>query len=473
MGGTYLNADKNSDPAVVIRIPHLKGPDGARHALGDSITHFAERISDIGWASAACVPHAQNLQIRLIRKIARQRRELIKLIETADGSRQAEAVARLIESSRITDSIIKSEMPQTVVKGLFIELFCEFDQFIGNLIRSISALDESKFYHLKREISIGELKSLGTIDDLRDDLLEKEIESLRRDSYSKQFQYFEKEYDLTLTKFEEWPHFVEASQRRNLFTHAGGVVSDQYRQVCKGAGMLAAELPAVGTQLTLNSTYFYQCCQIVERTGLMLGYTLWRKVFPQDAEQLDRHLNDLIYHFLMVETFDTALRLSDFGLSQPFCKQTSNANRRVRLMNRAIALQRLGRRDESLRQLESEDWSDTLRDFRLALAVLKGDYSEAADLMLKIGREGELVSESGYRSWPLFWEFRKSPEFLESYKTIFGYSFTETVVKDAREADPGLAEPSSRAKSGKTARKLPSPKRAQLPAKAASGLKAA
>ena len=115
-------------------------------------------------------------------------------------------------------------------------------------------------------------------------------------------------------------------------------------------------------------------------------------------------------------------------------KNTSGVDRRIRLINKAIALSRLNKKNDVDQLLGGEDWTDTLRDFSLARAVLEGKYQDAAILMQKIGKEGELVTESAYRNWPLFWEFRKSPEFLAAYEFVFGYSFKNSVAAAALDA---------------------------------------
>ncbi|WP_411885803.1 hypothetical protein [Polaromonas sp. YR568] len=438
-GTSPIREVKVSIPRIV-----LEQPDA--HPLGKAIETFVSRSMDIAWACSIAVPNAQTAQLRLLRKIARQQKNLLEQITSSSGTKQAEATAAMLDNDRNIDLIANSKMPSTIVAGLFIGLFCEFDNFVGEFIRGVAHLDETRFYHLKREVTIGELKGLATIDELRDDLLEKDIESLRRESYPKQFQQLEKDYDLQLTKFDEWPSFVEASQRRNLFTHAGGVTSDQYRQVCLANGNLEKDIPPKGTLLPLDPTYFFAAHKAVERTGVMLGYTLWRKIFPRDPDIADRHLNELIYNRLRLEDFATALRFSNFGLSQPFVKPTSGVMRRMRIVNKAIALKRLNRGAEAISTLDGEDWSGTVRDFSLAQAVLRDNYAEAAALMRKIGKEGEFVTDGGYRNWPLFWHFRKSEEFLKAYKDVFGYSFSETVTSEVRDSEAGTTSPKPAAK---------------------------
>lgn len=439
---------------TVISVPKVtiksNGPDLSSHPIAQSIEKLTSCIRDIGWAVLVSVPHAQKSQIRLMRKLATKQKKNLEAIKKSTGSTQAEATAGVLETARNIDMILASKMPDAIVRGLFIQLFSEFDNYTGNLIRSIATIDESKFFHLKREISIGELKSLPTIDALKHDLLEKEIEDLRRESYPKQFQSLEKDYEIVLTKFDEWGDFIEASQRRNLFTHAGGVVSDQYISMCNANGHNASNSVAKGSQLSLDPEYFFRACAVVEITGIMLGQTLWRKVFSNEHDLANTHLNHLVYEKLRTHDFQVALRLSDFGLSHTINRQTSGIDRRIRVVNKAIALSHLNGPKSAKEYLATEDWSDTLRDFSLARAVLEERYTDAAELMKNIGREGELVTESAYRNWPLFWNFRKRPEFLETYELVFGYSFSSTITSSLGSADVAEVGTPKRSRRAKT-----------------------
>jgi hypothetical protein len=73
--------------------------------------------------------------------------------------------------------------------------------------------------------------------------------------------------------------------------------------------------------------------------------------------------------------------------------------------------------------LGAEDWSGSFRDLRLGVEVLRGNYDEAAKLMREIGKIGELVREAGYRDWPVFREFRESPQFVAAFSEIYGKEF--------------------------------------------------
>jgi hypothetical protein len=54
--------------------------------------------------------------------------------------------------------------------------------------------------------------------------------------------------------------------------------------------------------------------------------------------------------------------------------------------------------------------------------------------MKKIGPEGELTKIDGYLNWPIFREFRSTPQFSSAFLSIFGVAFEVEVRKSAEES---------------------------------------
>jgi len=57
------------------------------------------------------------------------------------------------------------------------------------------------------------------MDDLRFVMLDKEIEALRRKSYIEQFNDLESKFSIKLTKFDNWPSFIEGAPKGEIYLH--------------------------------------------------------------------------------------------------------------------------------------------------------------------------------------------------------------------------------------------------------------
>jgi hypothetical protein len=160
--------------------------------------------------------------------------------------------------------------------------------------------------------------------------------------------------------------------------------------------------------------------------GVMLAHTLWRKVLSGELELADKYLNDLIYEFLQAEQWTDARRVAEFRVAQK--KTSSDLSQKMAIVNLAIAHKFSGS-DKYKGLLKKIDWSSSAPEFKMASAVLLDDFDSAGRIMQAIGKEGELVTESAYHSWPLFKHFRESDIFLNSYLEIYGRAFVGQAEK--------------------------------------------
>lgn len=373
-------------------------------SIGDVIDSFLHRVLDIEDSAFAFLSLASKKYNESAERIQATLSESQRLLDKEDDDdRILLAVKGLRKAIREADRHNNSSPVATLEKSLFIYLFAVFDKYIGDLIAIIYQSNPKLYKNINREISLSEALKYESMDEFKQEVLNKEIEALRRKGYIEQFKDMENKFSIKLTKFSSWPHFIECSQRRNLFTHCDGIVSRQYLDVCNLVGLKREKEPAIGEQLEIGSSYFFQSCHIVCEVGVMLGQTLWRKTQENNIESADSHLSNMVFDFLHMEHWAKAIIISKFALGLP--KISSDATERIFTVNYAIGLKAIDKASAAKNILDRKDWSASTYDFKLAYAVLTENYSEAQDLMTKLGKQGELVSELAYHDWPLFREF--------------------------------------------------------------------
>ena len=209
--------------------------------------------------------------------------------------------------------------------------------------------------------------------------------------------------------------------------HSGGRVTSQYLQACQSAGKsLTVDRQSV---LGVNNTYLATAEELIFEYALRLSQALYRRIFPQNLVNADYALIDYGVHLLVEERWERARKVFSFAHTIPEKLVANEAISRLFLVNLAIALQGLGRDDEALDLLGSIDWSSAHPRFSIVVAVLRVKYPEAAKLM-KANRDA--ISESHYREWPAFRQFRTSKEFQEAFKDVFGKPFIPEVPAQAQ-----------------------------------------
>lgn len=316
----------------------------------------------------------------------------------------------------------------------FCSLIHQYDAYLGRLIHTAFCVKPELLNASQRQISFTELVALSSVEAARDHLIEKEVETVIRDSHVGHFDWMETRFGLSLHKdLSVWPKFIEMTERRNLFVHCDGIVSSQYLTVCKKQGVLHEKPIKVGEQLVVTTEYFSKAVDCILEVGVKLGHVLWRKLQPDMLVNADEALHITTYEFLSEERYPLVKLLLSFAVDT-LKKQASDQIRRLNLINLAIAQYFSGEKDVARKLIASQDWSACEDKFKLAVAVLQNSNEEAVRIMKRIGTNGEITREH-YSSWPLFKEFRHSKEFLNAYKVLFGEGFVlpETEVKGALE----------------------------------------
>jgi hypothetical protein len=436
-----LTMPDNSNAPEILDGP--AGPAGKKqvqeaHPVATAIDGIVHRARDIKVAAGQFLPNALKARKRAFEKIERTLTENAPLLEDPDSHVSVLAQKSVHEALARFYRLRSSRVPEVLERGLFLALFSAFDAFTGDLLRGLYARKPELYAALNKSVSFADVLAASSLHDLKRQVLDEDVESLRRESYVDQFTGLQKRFDVKLTDFDRWPEFVECSQRRNLITHCDGVVTDQYLKVCRDAGIVASQLPASGSRVTLGAKYFFSSCELILEVGLKLGQTLWRKTLPSELGESEAQLMRMLYEALENSNWSRARVIGEFAFGQR--KTSSDFNKKIVVVNYAQALKRSGATEESRKLLEGVDWTAAANDFKLAKAVLLDDYSEATGLVRRIGTKGDLIDEASYHTWPLFIEFRETDAFALAYADVFGHPYAVKLRREADEASKRAAE---------------------------------
>jgi len=326
-------------------------------------------------------------------------------------------------AARLNKAVTQVRAANDIIPRVFVlALVSQFDAFLGRLLRVLFLLRPELMASSERSLTLSQLLELGTIESATEYLLEKEIETVLRKSHVEQFSWMENKFDIKLREgLASWPIFVELTERRNLFAHSNGVVSDQYLAVCRGHGVQLPSDCSRGTNLDVGPDYFKQAYCCVYEIGVKLAQVLWRKLRPDQLEEADRSLTSVTYDLILSGRYDLACNLLDFAC-KTLKKHGSEESRLIMTINRAQAYKWAGDEEKCRKILDDEDWSACGSQFHLAVAVLEDDFDEAALLMRSIGAKG-VMRETEYQEWPIFRKFRPSSQFAEAYEELFGKAF--------------------------------------------------
>lgn len=323
---------------------------------------------------------------------------------------------------RIREDLKKIELAEKVIQQSFvISLISQHDAFLGKLIQALFLIRPETLNATEKNISLSQLQTFKTIADAKDFIIGKETENVMRKSHGDQIEWLEKQYNIELKKHLPWQRFIEITERRNLFVHSDGLVSNQYLDICKKNGVVFDKDIKIGEVLGVSLDYFKQAYECVLEVGIKLAHLLWRKIYPKSLEEADNNLTGICLDLLVEEKYNLACTISDFA-TETLKRHSDDRSERILIVNGAQAYKWSGNNEKAKAIINSIDWSASSDDFKLAKAVIQEEYEEANSLVKKIGTNGD-ISIYNYREWPLFKEYRKTQGFLKTFEEVFNEPF--------------------------------------------------
>ncbi len=180
-----------------------------------------------------------------------------ELIEKTESQNKYRIPANHIyEVTKLRTAYVRSKLAADIIPRSFIvSTVSQFDYFIGRLITGLYELKPELLGGSDRQLSLSDLTKFETIEEAKEFLIEKEIETVLRKSHTDQFKWMENRFSVELRKgLESWSQFIELTERRNLFAHANGIVSSHYLSVCDAHNYQFLERPEVGDELEVDLT---------------------------------------------------------------------------------------------------------------------------------------------------------------------------------------------------------------------------
>jgi hypothetical protein len=344
-------------------------------------------------------------------------------IEDEDGKKginvKPEEVRIFEQLSKISTT---SNLAMKIIpESLFVSLISQYDAYLNDLLKILFEIRPEYINNSERELTFSQLTKFDSIESAREYVVEKEVDTILRKSHSEHFDYLENKLRMTLRKdLPIWQTFIEITERRNLFVHCDGIVSNQYLKVCSDH-KCNIENVKINDRLKVDAAYFGKAYECIYEISTKLTHTIWRKLFKDDFEDADKQLNEICYSLLISRQYKLADILLDFAFKQT--KHFNDLTKNIFIVNKSLSLHLQGKNDLAKEVINSKDWSASSDDFKLAHLIINEKHDEICALMKKIGKNGD-VDRLEYKSWPLFYKLRNEDKFKETYKEIFGEEYT-------------------------------------------------
>jgi hypothetical protein len=302
----------------------------------------------------------------------------------------------------------RSKQTEFLYRNSLVALVSSAEWFLAQILHTYFAEYPNAIGTRDKVFSLDDLQAIGSIEDAKKQFVEGKIEEILRGSCADWFTYLKSRVGLSLGYVDEYlDSLVEATQRRNLIIHNGGVVSSVYL-----AKVAEAERSGIviGQAVVVDHQYLDRVICCFERVFLLIGAELWKKLEPA-SEKRFAVLFDIVWSHLAAERWTIAEGLSFFMMRDA---QLSEINRLVGQFNYWQAVKWQGRFDEVRHEVEHADLSAKRARFRLGQLALLDDEQGFFDLLPEAIELGE-IGEDELASWPIFRGIRQSARYVEAY----------------------------------------------------------
>jgi len=316
-------------------------------------------------------------------------------------------------------------------QNALVMLVSRYDEFLADVLEIIFRANPDRLKSVDKTLTYEEILQLGSIEEALTKFVSKEVDKILREAHADHIRYIDKQLKLNIEQqIIYWPDLIELTERRNLFVHTGGRVSQQYIRACKSNNIKLEPKIEENKILSVNEEYFKNAYKCLFEIGIKVSQSVYRKLFPNELAEAEHSLNLTIgIRLLEREQWELANIVFDYALSIPVKLLFSDYDHKVYTINKCIALKWSGAEDKMNELLDSIDWGAYHPKFLLAVRVLKDEYDEAENIMTKMG--DQYILEGEYKGWPLFRDFRRSEQFRRAFKSIFKKDYQVEILEDA------------------------------------------
>ena len=313
-------------------------------------------------------------------------------------------------------------------ESLLVSLVSQYDDLIGQLIQFICTINPGALNDSESKISYKELFEFNDVESIKERIIQNKVETILRKSHDEQLNDLQNLSGVrTLKKISFWSEFIEITQRRNLFVHCKGKVSDQYIQKCRESGINL--LPNIGDKLIVDVKYFNRAYIVFYVIGVLLSQVISRHLLEKSKVlgEIDAILTHIIYETIEEEKYNLAIELSTFALAET-TKHSCRLDEVYFVLNYAQAYKWLGNQEKCDEVLSTFDFSAMTSDILVAKYALEDNIHKVVEHMRKVGNNSRIMTREAYVSWAIFKEVREKEEFKVAYKNIFGDDLTTELL---------------------------------------------
>lgn len=306
---------------------------------------------------------------------------------------------RIIETANKMDKKIKQD--KILYSGTLMLLVVYFEEMLSKMLLT----DLLKYPRIKIEensITFEELKDLGSIDEAKKYLIEKEVNIIMKESCDYWFnEHIKKLLKLKLNNYNKnKAKFNEIMARRNLLVHNEGIVNKYYLNRVGKDNIYSAKL---GEKLNVDNIYIKEALETFEEVGIGVLVELYLKE-PISDKDISFLFEMTTTGYLFKDKYEIALVIYELLLDS---KKIKGELKKYCELNYWQCHKWLGITNDKVKELEKEDYSIYDVSLKLGGFALQEKYDEFYETF----NNQDCITLEELKEWPIFKLMRKDDRF--------------------------------------------------------------
>jgi hypothetical protein len=295
----------------------------------------------------------------------------------------------------------------TLSRSILVSLVGSFEMLMADLVTTFLKIHpESLEASAEKQLSLSEIKNLGSIDDAYDFVISVKVDAILRGDLDEWAKFFESRANISLAECcPDWHQFRELIQRRHIIVHNDGRSNALYASKVDFTRVTFPEsVPAINSSLPLTDEYVALALDLFEVTGVMCCRALARKISLNEDQQslLTTQLLDYVYEAVVESRWFVVEHVCRFIMND---LELPASAKFTATFNYWLSVKRQQRWDEVVADVRRFDCSAVHPRYAMARAALLED----AEAFFKLAPEVELEDVNYWRAWPILEEVRCDP----------------------------------------------------------------
>lgn len=399
----------------------------------EAIERFVESIDSLIFSYSPI----QDLLTSKLKELHKKRGDFLKkhgkvLKKTENMTTYELPINKTKEAKKLKNNFTIAEKTlKTSPETFLVTLVANYDAFLSQLLRIHYLFHPEEIENSKKTITQKEVFSFRNLDDIKDFLIKREVSDVLMKSHARQLSFIEEKLNIKTSEAVPSPEkFIELTQRRHLFVHNGGIISDLYLSNCSEAGVNISGLKS-GDMITVTSSYLLDAFNFFYDIGVKIGVLFWEKQLGQNIDDAASYLLGIAYNLIDNKKYEMAIDVLSFLLNDSN-KNCDSGIKSYLILNLAQAHKWKGDEKSCLEVLNRNSLLEDDPIIKIANFCLRNDFEKAAGCIPLLLNNKHFPAN--YNDWPIFQEFIKTPEFLKSCKSTYGSEFMKTISKDTMES---------------------------------------